>query len=320
MGRVGSLIDYSRLPAKFSSQCFNLGGFAPGQGLSRGDVVDAKLEWIDLPVAENPIPLENLSPRLKQLLNNWERYMILEPNSRKTIGKVRSYEDPLFRSKRGKLGLAKLLYGANMLRVVSRQRGPAVKCFTVLKKVNPDGSMSLRLVFDLRGTNCEFCPAPFCNLANAANFAYIDLSSDVIGDGRLIAWQGDIPNFFYKLQIPHGLSEFFCLEGVNAKELYSALGKELPPGTVGNKLAIQVVCMGWSWAPYLAQTAAEDVLSSVPQILSSRETSPSEPDDDVSSDIRLDDDLSQDAFSKARISNRPVESRYAAVDSGYAAV
>ena len=149
--------------------------------------------------------------------------MILEPNSRKTVGKVRAYEDPLFRSKRGKLGLAKLLYGANMLRVVSRQRGPAIKCFTVLKKVNPDGSMSLRLVFDLRGTNCEFCPAPFCNLANAANFAYIDLSSDVIGDGRLIAWQGDIPNFFYKLQIPHGLSEFFCLEGVSAKELYAAL-------------------------------------------------------------------------------------------------
>ena len=178
--------------------------------------------------------------------------MILEPSSRKTTGKVRSYEDPLFRSKRGKLGLAKLLHKANMLRVVSRQRGPAVKCFTVLKKVNSDGSMSLRLVFDLRGTNCEFCPAPFCNLANAANFAYIDLSSDVIGDGRLIAWQGDIPNFFYKLQIPHSLSEFFCLEGVTAKELFSALGREVPPGTLGNKLAIQVVSMGWSWAPFLA--------------------------------------------------------------------
>ena len=131
-GESVASIDYSRLPAKFSSQYFNLGGSAPGQGLSRGDVVDAKLEWIDLPAAENPIPLENLSPRLKQLLSNWERDMILEPSSRKTIGKVRSYEDPLFRSKRGKLGLAKLLYRANVLRVVSRQRGTAVKCFTVL--------------------------------------------------------------------------------------------------------------------------------------------------------------------------------------------
>ena len=132
-GESVAFIDYSRLPAKFSSQYSNLGGFAPGQGLSRGDVVDAKLEWIDLPVAENPIPLEHLSPRLKQLLSNREQYMSVEPSSRKTIGKVRSYEDPLFRSKRGKLGLAKLLYRANMLRVVSRLRGPAVKCFTVLE-------------------------------------------------------------------------------------------------------------------------------------------------------------------------------------------
>ena len=96
--------------------------------------MNAKFEWIDLPAAENPIPLENLSPRLKQLLSNWEQCMIREPSSRKTIGKVRSYEDPLFGTKRGKLGLAKLLYGANMIRVMSRQRGPAVKCFTVLKK------------------------------------------------------------------------------------------------------------------------------------------------------------------------------------------
>ena len=59
-------IDYSRLLAKFSSQYFSLGGCAPGQGLSRGDVVDARLEWIDLPAAEEPIPLEDLSPRLKQ--------------------------------------------------------------------------------------------------------------------------------------------------------------------------------------------------------------------------------------------------------------
>ena len=109
----------------------------------------------------------------------------------------------------------------------------------------------------------------------------------MIGDGRLIAWQGDIPNFFYKLQIPHGLSEFFCLEGVTAKELFSALGEEVPPGTVGNKLAIQVVSMGWSWAPYLAQTAAEDVLSSVPEIISEREKD----DDDVSSDIGIDEDV-----------------------------
>ena len=45
--------------------------------------------------------------------------------------------------------------------------------------------------------------------------------------------------------------------------------------------------MGWSWAPYLAQVAAEDVLSSVPEIISDREND----DDDVSSDIGIDEDV-----------------------------
>ena len=93
--------------------------------------------------------------------------------------------------------------------------------------------------------------------------------------------------FLFKLQIPHGLSEFFCLEGVTARELFAALKVDMPPGTVGNKLAIQGVSMGWSWAPYLAQTAAEDVLSSVPEIISDREKD----DDDVSSDIGIDEDV-----------------------------
>ena len=44
----------------------------------------------------------------------------------------------------------------------------------------------------------------------------------------------------------------------------------MPAGAVGNKLAIRVVSMGWSWAPFLAQTAAEDLIGSVPQLLSER--------------------------------------------------
>ena len=146
------------------------------RGLSRGDVVPAVLGWIDVPSVEEPIPLQKLSPRLAQLLENWEQHMIISPDlHRSRVGKIRAYEDLLFRTKRGRLGLAKLLYGANMIRIVSKQRGPSIKCFTVLKKDNPDGIQSLRLVFDLRATNSEFCPPPFCNLANAANFAYVDL-------------------------------------------------------------------------------------------------------------------------------------------------
>ena len=119
----------------------------------------------------------------------------------------------------------------------------------------------------------------------------MDLSDDIVTDQmQLVAWQGDIPNFFYKLEIPEDLSQYFCLEGVTARELFSSLGIEAPPGTVGNKLAIKVVSMGWSWAPFLAQVAAEDVLSSVPEIISDRENNLYE-EDDVSSDIGIDEDV-----------------------------
>ena len=131
-------VNYSKLPAKFSSQYF-CAGTPSGTGLSRGDVVPAVLEWIDVPSVEQPIPLEQLSPRLAQLLENWEQHMLQDEHSRTQIarGRKRVYEDPLFRSKKGKLGLAKLLYGANMIRIVAKQRGSSIKCFTVLKERIP---------------------------------------------------------------------------------------------------------------------------------------------------------------------------------------
>ena len=69
---------------------------------------------------------------------------------------------------------------------------------------------------------------------------------------------------------------------------------EMPAGAVGNKLALRVVNMGWSWAPFLAQAAAEDLIGSVPQLLSERAENSDVVEDfnDVCSDIGLDDDPS----------------------------
>ena len=70
--------------------------------------------------------------------------------------------------------------------------------------------------------------------------------------------------------------------------------------------------MGWSWAPFLAQTAAEDLIGSVLQLLSERAESSEvvEDFDDVSSGIGLDDDPSQPArrYYPARSSARRIYS------------
>ena len=42
---------------------------------------------------------------------------------------------------------------------------------------------------------------------------------------ELVSWQGDTPNFFFRLELPESLSEFFCLSGV------SAVSKLKPPPT-----------------------------------------------------------------------------------------
>ena len=225
----------------------------------RGAVVPANLDAISLPSVE-PLPIEGISPRIAAIFEDWQARML---NPEPPTEKIRVYEDPLFRSRVGKLGLAKLLYKANMLRFVKTQRGPPVRCFTVVKKV-VDGKTILRLIMDLRGTNAQFVSPPPCNMANAGSFAYVELSEEILAGGRLSAWGGDIPDFFYRLEIPSEMSEFFVLDGITAAVLCRELGLPKPPPGF-NRLGMRVVCMGWNWAPYIAQTAAEDVIGSVPR-------------------------------------------------------
>ena len=118
-GIVGTALDTGIPPTKFS--IYNSGSALPGSDKARGDVVPAVLEWISVPEVE-PIPISDLSPRVAQLMSNWESHMLLTDRSLQR-GRIHVYEDPLFRTNSGKLGLAKMLFKANMLRFVKHQRG-----------------------------------------------------------------------------------------------------------------------------------------------------------------------------------------------------
>ena len=93
-------------------------GYAAGStSASRGDVVPAVLEQLSLPCVA-PLPIEGMSERIKTLFSDWENHMLVKeeflPDELPRI-----YEDPLFASKEGKLGLCQKLFQANMLRFVS---------------------------------------------------------------------------------------------------------------------------------------------------------------------------------------------------------
>ena len=140
-------------PQKFS--VYPQGSDSQG-GFSRGDVVPAVLDFISVPSVD-PVPIEHVSERVKRLMEDWRSHMLLSEVSRRP-GPNRTFEDPLFRTRSGKMGLAKILHGAGMLRWNRRQSGPAVRCFTVLKKYTEEGRQVQRLIFDLRPTNELFAP------------------------------------------------------------------------------------------------------------------------------------------------------------------
>ena len=74
-GHLDGRVPAMSLPDKFS--CYGASGTTPsGTGAARGDVVPAVLSWISVPKVD-PIPIESVSPRVAQLMSNWERFMVL---------------------------------------------------------------------------------------------------------------------------------------------------------------------------------------------------------------------------------------------------
>ena len=104
-------------------------------------------------------------------------------------------------------------------------------------------------------------------------------------------------------ELPPGLSEFFCLEGVLASVLFRSLNLPLPPESVGDRVAIRVCCMGWSWAHYLAQIASEAAIASVRSLFFQTDG------DDEDSEIGFDEEPSRcdvappDAFALSGATN-----------------
>ena len=113
---------------------------------------------------------------------------------------------------------------------------------------------------DLRGTNEHFVDPPYTSLANGAGFGFVDLSPEILGGRRLTSFAGDIPDYFYRLEIIEGLSEFFILAGITAQELARLVGVEPPPST-HRFVGLRIIPMGFNWAPWIAQITAEDTIA-----------------------------------------------------------
>ena len=103
-------------------------------------------------------------------------------------------------------------------------------------------------------------------MASPSVLGELELTEEVTRGRVLYTFQGDVPDFFYRLRTPPLLWPFMVLPGVTAEEFraYAAtrgVTVTHPPGA--RYLCLVVLAMGWTWAPYLAHTCLEEELETV---------------------------------------------------------
>ena len=227
------------------------------------------------PPGSKPKRLEDLSPSCKRFLEASANRMLLHDSEVDwdTYHAIKPYMDPALRSKKTALRLVLRLALAGMLRWT--RAAEHVSVFGVVKGVDEaSGKVATRLVWDLRRVNQRFRVPPATPMASPAALAAVDLSESVAGGLELTTCVGDIPNFFYLLQIPEELSCWFAFEGITACQLWDfaraqgvTLPAEMGPPAQGLDVGLAVVAMGWSWSVFFAHTTLTEVLESDPQHL-----------------------------------------------------
>ena len=234
----------------------------------RGDIYPAQVELIALPQpGSKPIPMTSLSATAKRYLNCSESMLATEDEMKANLLEANvpeePYTDPNLNNKSSLLKLAVRMALAGMLRTAKRRKG-TVGLFTVVKKVGPDGTLVLRLIFDQRKDNAAWKRPPWTGLASPSSLASIDLSH-LQGDWEIVVASGDLPNYYYTLEIPVWASEYFCLPLITAIELKNELarqGQHQAAEELGSDelVALAVPPMGWSWAVFLAESVLDDLV------------------------------------------------------------
>ena len=140
-----------------------------------------------------------------------------------------------------------------------------ITLFTVLKKVvKVDGQEfhSSRLVWDDRRMNCRFKEAPWVPLGSPAMVSHVELSDDILEGRAPWTFQGDVPQFFYRLRCPDALAPFSVVDGITPAQLFAFSEKHggpvPPPPLHARGIACKVLTMGWKWAVFCAHSTLQD--------------------------------------------------------------
>jgi hypothetical protein len=241
-------------------------------GCRRGDIVPLKVEQLAIPHVQTRLKLES-TERAGGFLREWRELMLQRPGDSPTLSMVAntgSYGDPSLRGRTlVKLGLRLLKSGMAVPGCKLLPHG--VRMFAVHKR-----DCEQRLVFDLRRGNLYFRDPPACEMASIETLAALDLSPGTVGEGSLHAFAGDVPDYFYRLQLPADMVGVFWVDGLEGSLFENFREAACRDGYPASKfdgceaLCLAVPCMGFSWAPLLAQLTLEEILDSTPDFAASQ--------------------------------------------------
>ena len=238
----------------------------------KGDMIPSVVEEIALPApGSKPVPISLLSPKARGWMEKPMTMLATQEEVTENLQKVpdKPYVDENLNSPKKMLALGARMAKANMLRGVKVRRG-GVGLFTVVKKVtvDTDGSVTnvQRLIFDQRRDNAYWKKPPWAGLASPSAMAMIDVSEEWNENMIFQVGSGDLPNYYYTLELPEWISEWFVLPIIKTEELVNhliSLGDHEAAANLntGEYLGMKVPLMGWNWAVPIAQMVLEDMVS-----------------------------------------------------------
>ncbi|CAK0856436.1 unnamed protein product [Prorocentrum cordatum] len=236
----------------------------------RGETFPAQWDRVALPPpGTRPVSVRSVSPRVAQKLEMFKEEMLREDGEACVQAcEIRNYVDPHFRKKKEMLQLARRMTLAGML-CRTAVKVDEVGLFCVVKKAELVGSepeVTLRLVFDQRRSNMRWRSPPWCAMGGVSAMSFLDVSEEMKEDGVTMCFgTGDLPDFYYTLELGEELAPYFVLPGVSGDALDALLpeGSSLPGS--GPYVGVKVALMGFSWACWMAQTTMEDIFNTGPQ-------------------------------------------------------
>ncbi|CAK0828932.1 unnamed protein product [Prorocentrum cordatum] len=236
----------------------------------RGETFPAQWDRVALPPpGTRPASARSASPRAAQKLEMFKEEMLREDGEACVQAcEIRNYVDPHFRKKKEMLQLARRMVLAGMLRRTA-VKVDEVGLFCAAKKAELVGSepeVTLSLVFDQRRSNMRWRSPPRRAMGGASAMSFLDVSEEMKEDGVTMRFgTGDLPDFYYTLELGEELAPYFALPGVSGDALDALLpeGSSLPGS--GPYVGVQVALMGFSWACWMAQTTMEDIFNTGPQ-------------------------------------------------------